>query len=50
MKKESMKKNDRKVIIHECLVAKFQHDFSQFQHVTNIWCHMLMNILIFWGM
>ena len=36
MKKEWMKKNDRKVIIHELLVAKLQYDFSQHQLLTNI--------------
>jgi len=31
-----MKKNDRKVIIHEFLVTKLQYDFSQYQLLTNI--------------
>jgi len=31
-----MKKNDRKVIIHDFLVAKLQYDFSQYQLLTNI--------------
>jgi len=31
-----MKKNDRKDIIHEFLVANLQYDFSQYQLLTNI--------------
>jgi len=42
-----MKKNDRKVIIHDFLVAKLQYDFSQHQFQTSIRCHNLVNILAF---
>jgi len=31
-----MRKNDRKVIIHEFVVAKLQYDFNQYQLLTNI--------------
>ena len=36
MEKERMKKNDRKDIIHDFLVAKLQCDFSQYQLQPNI--------------
>jgi len=47
MEKERMKKNDKKIIIHEFLVAKLQYDFSQLQIQTTIRCHNLVNILTF---
>jgi len=47
MKKELMKKNDRKAIIHECCVAKLHYDFSQYQFQTTIRWNNLVNILIF---
>jgi len=50
MEKEGMKKNDRKDIFHEFLVAKLQYDFSQHQFQTTTECHNLVNILIFWGL
>jgi len=40
-------KNDKKDIIHEFLVAKWQYDFSQHQFQTTIRCHNLVNILTF---
>jgi len=36
MKTERRKSNNRKVIIHEILVAKLQYDISQYQLLTNI--------------
>jgi len=48
MKKEWMKKNYMKVMIHEFLVANWQCDFSQYQFQRTIRFHKLVNILIFW--
>jgi len=47
MKKAWIKKNDRKDIIHEFLVAKFQYDFIHHQFQSTITRHNLVNILTF---
>ena len=47
MEKEGIKKNDRKAIIHEFLVAELQYDISQHQFQSTTKCHNLVNILTF---
>jgi len=47
MKKEGLKKNDRKDIIHDFLVVMLQYDFSQHQFQSKTKCYNLVNILTF---